>query len=95
MAALSLHLPEVAPSSGLEVPYNGVEGDPEGPERLLESISLFEKEARPIRKVFQVHSTRWSRRYCRVTIVGLTALLVVLAIVGAVIEKIRSKLVVY
>ena len=63
MTASSLHLPEVAPDEGLEVPYDGVEADPEAPERLADSASLHQKEARLIRKVVYKPTKWWKPRY--------------------------------
>ena len=84
MVATSLHLPEVAPVEGLEVPYYGVETDPEGPESLPDSTSVHEKESRPAREVVQ-RPKRWlSARHRRAAIIGLAFLLITAIILGVV-----------
>ena len=79
MAASSLHLPEVVPERGLEVPFGGIEADPEGPEQ---AASTLEKEARKPRWTVQ-RETKWRDfRYRRVLLSCFIAVLIVAIIVG-------------
>ena len=91
MTAASLHLPEVAPVEGLEVPYDGVEVDPEAPERVADSASLDQKEARPVRKVVQEPKKWWSARYLLIIVISLVLALIIAITLDVVFGVKRSR----
>ena len=93
MTTDSLNLPEVVPVEGLEVPYDGVEADPEGPERLSRSASIHQKELKSARKAVQ-KLTGWRsthNRICRITAIGVTLVLITIIILGTVLGVEESK----
>ena len=80
----STHAPEVAPYPGLEVPYDGVQLDQEDPERLPDSRSISQKEARPPLNLTHRQDRTWriSRRW--IILVVVVIVIVLAAIVGIV-----------
>ena len=90
MAASSLHLPEVVPPRGLEVPFDGIEADPEGPEQ---AASFLEKEAREPRRTIRNENEGWGSRYRHLILSCVLALMVVAIVFGSVFGTRRAKLV--
>ena len=87
----STHAPEVAPCPGLEVPYDGVQLDQDDLERLADSRSISQKEARPPLNLTHRKDRTWilSRRWLISN--GVVTIIIIAVIVGAVIGTRRHR----
>ena len=87
----SIHALELAPSSGLEVAYEGLEPDREDLEHVPDSASTFQKEAKPSPNLTHNHVKRWKTKYRWAIIGGLVIAILTAVIVGPVIGTRNSR----
>ena len=81
MAASFLDYPEVVPDRGLQVPFDGIEAEQEGPERLAEKASVYEKKARLSYESVQINPARWLARYRWIIAIGMVATIIIAVVV--------------